>query len=87
MSDQEQQQLPVVSEWCLKEVKAHCQAIKRDGKTITVRRVKLYAFLENQTWGPGSIEHALHTLYPVQFPPYQAAHEQVSTTPGDKAPS
>jgi hypothetical protein len=85
MSNQEQQQLPVVSEWCLKEVKAHCEAIKRDGKTITVRRVKLYAFLENQTWGSGSIENALHRLYPEQFPPYQAEHEQISNMPGGNA--
>lgn len=85
MNNNQEQQLPVVSEWCLKEVKVHCQAIERDGKTITVRRVKLYAFLENQTWGPGSIEHALHTLYPERFPPYQVEHEQVSKTSGDNA--
>src|SRR5450755_333638 len=75
MSDQEQKPLPVVSEWALEEVKAHCEAIQRDGKATTIRRVKFYAFLENQTWGPGSIEAALYALYPNQFSPSSGRSE------------
>jgi len=66
-----EQKQPCVSEWCLQEIKAHCEAIRRDGKTVTIHRVKLYAFLESQTWGVGYIEVALHMLYPEQFPPYE----------------
>jgi len=80
MSDQEQKPLPVVSEWALEEVKAHCEAIQRDGKATTIRRVKFYAFLENQTWGPGSIEAALYALYPNQFSPSSGANDQLSRT-------
>lgn len=70
MSNQQQKQPLVVSEWCLKEIKAYCVAILLDGRAITVRQVRFYAFLENQTWGTGYIETALHSLYPEEFPSY-----------------